>query len=79
MKSFDSDLKKYADKIRLKATERAALRERILSYMEYHPLPKQVGESVLMPLMLESQPFKIIRITRRLQRSVQCLVMCFTL
>ncbi len=65
MKSFDSDLKKYADKIRLKATERAALRERILSYMEYHPLPKQVGESVLMPLMLESQPFKIIRITRR--------------
>ena len=65
MKSFDSDLKKYADKIRLKATERAVLRERILSYMEYHPLPKQVGESVLMPLMLESQPFKIIRITRR--------------
>lgn len=65
MKSFDSDLKKYADKIRLRAAERAALRERILSYMEYHPLPKKAGENISVPLMLESQPFTILRITRR--------------
>jgi hypothetical protein len=65
MKSFDSDLKKYADKIRLKAAERAVLRERILSYMEYHPLPKQSGEYAAMPILLESQPFTMIRVTRR--------------
>lgn len=43
MKSFDTDLKKYAEKISLKASERRELRERILSYMEYHQLPKQTG------------------------------------
>lgn len=41
MKSFDTELKKYADKVSLKISERRELRERILSYMEYHPLPKQ--------------------------------------
>ena len=41
MKSFDTDIKKYAHKIRLKAAERHELRERVLAYMEYHPLPKQ--------------------------------------
>ncbi len=42
MKSFDTDLKKYAEKINLKVSERRELRERVLSYMEYHPLPKQI-------------------------------------
>ncbi len=42
MKSFNNDLKKYAEKIALKVSERHELRERILSYMEYHPLPKQI-------------------------------------
>ena len=41
MKSFDTDLQKYAEKISLKASERRELRERVLAYMEYHPLPKQ--------------------------------------
>ncbi len=41
MKSFDTDIKKYAEKIRLKASERRELRERIFAYMEYHPLKKQ--------------------------------------
>lgn len=43
MKSFDTDLKKYAEKVSLKASERRELRERVLSYMEYHPLPKQTS------------------------------------
>lgn len=46
MKSFDSEFKKYAEKIHLKVSERRELRERVLSYMEYHPLPKQ-KEAVL--------------------------------
>jgi len=40
MKSFDHELQKLAKKTRLKAKERAEVRERILQYMEYHPLPK---------------------------------------
>lgn len=42
MKSFDTELAKYAKKTRLKATERADIRARILTYMEYHPLPKEL-------------------------------------
>ena len=45
MKSFDTELKKYAEKINLKVSERHELRERVLSYMEYHPLKKQARVS----------------------------------
>ena len=41
MKSFDTEIKKYAEKTHLKASERRELRERVFAYMEYHPLPKQ--------------------------------------
>jgi hypothetical protein len=41
MKSFESDIKRIAEKTRLKVAEREAIRERILSYMEYHPLKKE--------------------------------------
>jgi Domain of unknown function (DUF5667) len=41
MKSFEKDILKYAEKTRLKAMERDAIRERVLSYMEYHPLSKK--------------------------------------
>lgn len=54
MKSFDTDLKKYAEKVSLKASERRELRERVLSYMEYHPLPKQAG--VITPKRLDGIP-----------------------
>ncbi len=54
MKSFDTDLKKYSEKIRLKAIERRELRERILSYMEYHPLPKK-AESIPMGAIVSQQ------------------------
>ncbi len=46
MKSFESDIKKLAEKTRLKAVEREAIRERVLSYMEYHPLKKESNVSV---------------------------------
>jgi hypothetical protein len=41
MKSFETEIKKYAEKTRLKAVERETVRDRILSYMEYHPLKKE--------------------------------------
>lgn len=57
MKSFDTELQKIAARTRLKAAERSELRERILTYMEYHPLPKSrrsLAESI------ESQPFVFV-------------------
>ncbi len=44
MKSFETEIKKYAEKTRLKAIEREMVRDRILSYMEYHPLKKERSE-----------------------------------
>lgn len=57
MKSFDTQLKKYAEKVRLKAAERRELRERILTYMEYHPLPKQKG---IIEEKIESERFVMV-------------------
>ena len=39
MKRFSEQLKKGADSIRMRSAERRDLRERLVSYMEYHPLP----------------------------------------
>ncbi|MEX0918100.1 MAG: DUF5667 domain-containing protein [Candidatus Paceibacterota bacterium] len=39
MKRFSEQLKKKADTLRLSAAEKHDLRSRVVSYMEYHPLP----------------------------------------
>jgi len=49
MKSFNKEFAKYTGRTRLTASERRELRERILTYMEYHPLPKSehgISESI---------------------------------
>lgn len=61
MKHFDIEFKKYAEKVRLKAAERRELRERILSYMEYHPLPKK-HESLSATKGIVSESFTMLRI-----------------
>lgn len=43
MKQFGTQLKKQATNYRLTQSERADLRERLVSYMEYHPLPAQAN------------------------------------
>ncbi len=65
MKSFDTELKKYTDKVQLKASERNALRERLLSYMEYHPLPMGMQTSTPAHAMIASESFTVLRFTRR--------------
>ena len=57
MKSFDTELKKYAEKISLKASERRELRERVLAYMEYHPLPKQSSVTAEFAHAIPSESF----------------------
>lgn len=59
MKSFDTDLKKYAEKINLKVSERHELRERVLTYMEYHPLPKQASLSEELTHAIPSELFTV--------------------
>ncbi len=59
MKSFDTDLKKYAEKINLKVSERHELRERVLSYMEYHPLPKQNAGTKELARAIPSELFTV--------------------
>jgi DNA-binding protein YbaB len=68
MKSFDTDLKKYAEKINLKVSERQELRERILSYMEYHPLPKSAQVESLTTEYIPSESFIRIYVTPRTLR-----------
>lgn len=62
MKSFDTELKKYTEKVRMTMHERHELRERILSYMEYHPLPKK-HESLVGADRFESQPFIVVHLS----------------
>lgn len=41
MKRFSQQFKKKSETIRLRASERSDLRDRLTSYMEYHPLPAE--------------------------------------
>jgi|GEM_PF-694897 len=42
MKRFSEQFKKKSETIRLRASERSDLRERLTTYMEYHPLPAEM-------------------------------------
>lgn len=66
MKSFESALKKYTEKTRLKSRERQDMRERILAFMEYHPLSKQ--SDFLARAELVSEPFWIVRLPKNVIR-----------
>jgi DNA-binding protein YbaB len=64
MKSFETEIKKYAEKTHLKVSERRELRERIFAYMEYHPLPKQALDTTeLAPKGILSESFVTFRLS----------------
>lgn len=63
MKSFDTDIKKYTEKIRLKASERRELRERVFAYMEYHPLAKQHIDVQVLPQSIPSESFVTLHLS----------------
>ncbi len=67
MKRFSEQFKKKSESIRLRATERADLRDRLVSYMEYHPLPQNLRTPKATPKKrvsagLASEPFRAISI-----------------
>ena len=59
MKRFSEQFKKQAEAITLKASERNELKARVVSYMEYHPLPKgmAVEASGKKQKAITSEPF----------------------
>lgn len=64
MKRFSEQFKKQAETISMSARERNALRERLVSYMEYHPLPKEmaVKKAPGAREAIVSEPFFAIRL-----------------
>ncbi len=60
MKKFTKQLETKASVVKLSALERKELRERVVSYMEYHPLAitKVAPKVVKQPLLAE--PFKVV-------------------
>jgi len=62
MKRFSEQLNKKAKSIRLKAAEKRDLRDRLVSYMEYHPLPSSMKQKVDETISLE-QSVKTIHVS----------------
>ncbi len=54
MKRFSEQLQKKANTVKLQAAEKRELRERLVSYMEYHPLATAVTKSTTSPFHTES-------------------------
>lgn len=62
MKRFSEQLNKKAMTVKLRAAEKRELRERIVSYMEYHPLPKSVKSSAPKVTQTFSEEYRVVRI-----------------
>lgn len=63
MKRFSEQFNKKANGIRMRSGERAELRERLISYMEYHPLPNNLKPTTAKKAntALVSEPFAAFR------------------
>ena len=70
MKQFQSQLKKKANEISLKASEKRELRERLVAYMEYHPLPNKSAKLVQENKLIASEPFFSIHLNSFFVRNV---------
>lgn len=72
MKRFSQQFKKQSEGIRLRAAERDQLRERLLSYMEYHPLRREANEvaSSSKEEIIISEPFRVLTFNATYVRSL---------
>jgi hypothetical protein len=61
MKRFSEQFKKKADNIYLSMSEKTDLRERVVSYMEYHPLPNTT-KKVSGAVFNDEMPFKMVKV-----------------
>lgn len=63
MKRFAQQFKKQSDKIKLNAQEQFLMREKIITFMEYHPLPVVEGE--VRTILSLDNVFKVTRVPWR--------------
>ena len=56
MKKFQEQFRLQSEKVTLTAAERRDLRERVISYMEYHPLPQTVRSTPAAPVSVPAGP-----------------------
>ena len=76
MKSFDSDIKKYSEKVALSVSEKRMLRERLVSYMEYHPYMKtSARKSAPQIQAIPAEPFFIFRFSSLHLRALSGVLM----
>ena len=63
MKRFSEQLHKKATTVSMRAAEKRALRERVVSYMEYHPLPAEMKKKrVFADAAALTEDYRVIRI-----------------
>ena len=68
MKRFSEQLKKKSQTIRLSAAEKRDVRERLIAYMEYHPLPATTVS--IKKQATDTTPYRIISIQLTIYDSV---------
>lgn len=62
MKRFSEKLKKHAATIRLSTVEKADLQARLVSFMEYHPLPSAVVKKPTLKATISTEAFSFLSI-----------------
>lgn len=62
MKRFSQQLHTKSKSVKLQASERRELRERVVSYMEYHPLPNSVKTAKSIPTPFYIEAFKMVHV-----------------
>lgn len=62
MKRFSQQLHTKSKSVKLQASERRELRERVVSYMEYHPLPASVAAPKSVPSPFYTEAFKSVNL-----------------
>ncbi len=79
MIDFNTQLKKKADSIKMRSVEKRELRERIVAYMEYHPLPESLKAKAVTKAAaparsaVTSEPFFALRFNTRYFQSAAVL------
>lgn len=64
MKRFSEQLHKKSQTVKLRAAEKRELRERVVSYMEYHPLPKEMKtKKVIAEPKLFTEEYRTVKVS----------------
>jgi hypothetical protein len=71
MKKFSEQLKTKSSTVKIQASERRKLRERVVSYMEYHPLATANSTPKVSRKVVVAEPFKALNFSINKKRFLQ--------